>query len=295
VNYGVALAGVLTVPSWPGTSPLPIAAIKAGGCDFVSLPINPAGPTTAALGGPTLSSTSLTLQTAAQEIVAAGLGLLVVPHNDPPGATEATNLEYFLDFDAALLRFTQICQVLPKGTTIELWNEADYTGAEAGVDDLTWGSVATLYTNALQLVIVARQYGLKVAMPAPLDQSPEQTLLMQQNGAFPWEQMAALNADYLTFHIYDVPGGLPLRTRLKVCTDTAEELGLPILVTETNFGPDPWRVTAVEKEYALQKIPHCIYQYVMNPPSISDFSNPVVQAALKLGRTPVTTTTAATL
>jgi hypothetical protein len=73
---------------------------------------------------------------------------------------------------------------------------------------------------------------------------------------------------------------------LKVCTDTANELRLPLLITETNFGPDSWKITNVEKEYVTQGIPRAYYQYIMNPPSPSDFSNPTTQAALKAGRGP---------
>jgi hypothetical protein len=230
------------------------------------------------------------VQTAATEIVAANLGLLAVPHNDGQPNTPAGNaisLQYFLDFPAALKRFTSICEILPKGSYIELWNEADYSGAEAGTFGLSWGSVVTLYENATQLRDVARANQLKIVLPAPLDQSPEQTVEMQQNGAFPWEQMAAIGADYLSYHVYDVAGGLPFRTRLKSCTDTAAELGLPLFVTETNFGPDVWKIVNVEKEYVSQKIVHCIYQYVMNPPSTSDFSNSTVLSAIKAGHAPV--------
>ncbi|HLX53427.1 MAG TPA: hypothetical protein VKR58_05785 [Aquella sp.] len=289
-NLGTALAGALVNPPWPETVPLPLEIIKSSGCNFVSLPINPAGEATAALSGPVLSTSKLTLQSAAQEIVAASLGLVTIPHNDPPGATDAIRLEYFLNFSTALLRFTQICQVLPKGTMIELWNEATYSEVQSGTYNLTWNSVITLYENALQLVAIARQYGLLVVMPAPLDQSPEQTLLMQQNNAFPWEQMAALKADYLSYHMYDIYGGLPFRTRLKTCTDTAEELGIPLIITETNFGPDPWKIIQTEKEYKIQGIAHSIYQYIMDPPSTSDFSNTVVQIAIQSAiNNPITT------
>jgi len=280
MKYGVALSGMFANPPWPGTVPIPIATVKQAGCDFVSVPVWPLD----LLSGPVISTTRTTVQQAVNSLNSAGLQTLVVPHNDG-NDTDAIRLQYFQDFPSALIRFSAICTILPKGTLIELWNEADYSEEDAGKYGLSWGSVGTLYSNAKQLVAIAKAHGLLVALPAPLDQSPEQTLLMQNNDSFPWEQMGIIGADYLTYHVYDVIGGLPLRDRLRVCTDTANQLGLPLLVSETNFGPDSWKITNVEKEYIVQNIPRVYWQMIMDPPSPSDFSNLIVQQALIKART----------
>ena len=290
LGLGVAFQGVLAVPAWPGTVPLPIADAKAAGCDWVSIPVGPADP----LSGPLLSTNHTNLATAVAACQAAGLAVLVPPHNDND-QPDAIRLQWFLDFPAYLARFTAICGALKGfGCIVELWNEADYSEADAGRYGLTWGSMQTLYGCATKLAAVARQNGLKVALPLPLDQSPEAALILQQNGGFPWDAMAAIRADYVTGHVYAVAGGLPLRTRLRTLTDTVAELRSTLLLTETNFGAAPWRVTNCECEYVAQGIGRCIWQYVMDPPSTSDFSNPGFRTALEAAHTPVAASLAST-
>ena len=269
---GAAFAGPLYTPSpWPSLTQATALQARSAGCNWCSIPVW--------YGAPIEQLVQLV-----KLAMMGGLYVIVVPHCDGLGS-DADSLMPFLGFGQYRAWFAALCAAL-RGlpVAIELWNEAEYTADQAERYGLGWPSMSALYVSASQLVSLARNAGLHVICPLPLDQSPEQTAQLIQAGAFPISEIGSLGVDGVSAHIYEVPGSEHIG-RIRTVSDVAADLGVQLLVTETNAGVDAWRITAWEKTYRMLALPRIYWQWVSAPPAPSDFSAPAVLAAIKQAAT----------
>ena len=264
MTLGVAFSGDLFTPApWTSLTPQAAANARQRGCDFCTI---------AVWYGADLSKLVPLIKMAET----AGLAVVVVLHLDGL-ASETDRLMWFLNFGLYEVWFRLVCQtILGTGVYVELWNEAAYTGAQATTYGLSWGSLTALYQNAGTLASIARGFGLQVIAPLPLDQSPEQTSALIGAGIFPYDLIGAMQPAFVSGHLY--PAEKAMSTRLPVIAGAASDCGALLILTETNPKAVDWKLPAWER--GLSGVGHAYWEYLTQPPDITNFSSDAFQASL---------------
>ena len=207
----------------------------------------------------------------------------LVPHFD--GIEEAE--WHYVIFDSPsryINRFDAICQAasaVPGAvTSIELWNEAIDTRS-------TWAAYTPLYrSTAPKLVAIARKrlHGVKVVMPLPIDQSPQQAQFVVTGKVVPFDLFSV--ADEVSGHVYPIdknaypyPGGAAeIQRRRDVLIATAKAIGKPLIVTElgveASLAGANTRMKDTAKAYDDSGIPFYLWTLHGNAGSYDLFRDP---------------------